>query len=94
MPTQNVNLTSELDTFVKSQVESGDFNNASEVHRAALSAMRKNEEERKLRLDRLRSEIQKGISDVENGRATVIENSDDLKILLRDSRKSVIADAS
>ena len=94
MPTQNVNLTSELDTFVKSQVKSGDFNNASEVHRAALSAMRKNEEERNLRLDRLRSEIQKGISDVENGRATVIENSDDLKNLLRDSRKSVIADAS
>ena len=40
MPTQNVNLTPELDRFVKEAVARGEFNNASEVHRAALAAPR------------------------------------------------------
>jgi antitoxin ParD1/3/4 len=61
MPTQNVNLTPQLDRFVKEVVESGQFNNASEVHRAALAAMAKEREERELRLVRLRQEIQLGL---------------------------------
>lgn len=61
MPTQNVNLTRELDRFVKKAVKSGAFNNASEVHRAALAAMAREEEERDLRLQRLRHEIQVGL---------------------------------
>ena len=61
MPTQNVNLTPQLDRFVKEVVESGQFNNASEVHRAALAAMAKEREERGLRLVRLRQEIQRGL---------------------------------
>lgn len=62
MPTQNVNLTPALDRFVKKVVKRGDFNNASEVHRAALSAMVHEQEERELRLARLRQEIQKGLN--------------------------------
>ena len=38
MPTRNVNLTQELDRFVLARVESGRFENASEVVRAALRA--------------------------------------------------------
>ena len=36
MPTRNVNLTEELDRFVLAKVESGRYENASEVVRAAL----------------------------------------------------------
>ena len=61
IPTQNVNLTPKLDRFVKNAVRTGEYNNASEVHRAALSAMARNVEERELRLDRLRHEIQVGL---------------------------------
>ena len=61
MPTQNVNLTPQLDRFVKQAVERGEFNNASEVHRAALSAMAREQEERDLRLAKLRQEIQTGL---------------------------------
>ena len=68
MPTQNVNLTPELDSFVKRQVEGGFFNNASEVHRAALAAMAREEEERQARLERLRNEIGVGLEDLEAGR--------------------------
>ena len=61
MPTKNVNLTPQLDRFVKEVVDSGEFNNASEVHRAALSAMAREREERIVRLHRLRQEIQLGL---------------------------------
>lgn len=61
MPTQNVNLTPELERFVKEAVASGAYNNASEVHRAALSAMAREQEERSLRIARLQQEIQAGL---------------------------------
>lgn len=73
MPTQNVNLTPELDRFVKEAIKSGQFNNASEVHRAALSAMAKEQQERALRLARLRQEIQAGF---DSGSPQNIENVD------------------
>jgi antitoxin ParD1/3/4 len=61
VPTQNVNLTPRLDRFVKKAVKSGEFNSVSEVHRAALSAMAREREERALRIARLRREIQLGL---------------------------------
>jgi len=69
MPTQNVNLTDELETFVKSQVASGHYNSISEVHRAALKEMAQREQERVLRLRQLRQEIKLGVSDLDAGRA-------------------------
>ena len=82
MPTQNVNLTPALDTFVKTQVSLGHFNNASEVHRAALSAMARQEEERALRMEQLRREIQLGIDDVEAGRTEKIGSALGLGVML------------
>ncbi|MCB1097742.1 MAG: type II toxin-antitoxin system ParD family antitoxin [Verrucomicrobiae bacterium] len=82
MPTQNVNLTPELDLFVKHQVESGFFNNASEVHRAALAAMARDEEERQARLERLRNEIGLGIEDLEAGRYRSISSEGDHQAFL------------
>jgi antitoxin ParD1/3/4 len=71
VPTQNVNLTPALDRFVKRAVKSGAFNNASEVHRAALTALAREDEERELRLARLRQEIQAGL---DSGRPGVMED--------------------
>lgn len=78
MPTQNVNLTDALDLFVKKQVESGMFNNASEVHRAALARMARQEEERALRLERLRQEIAAGDADIEAGRVHEFDSAESL----------------
>lgn len=78
MPTQNVNLTDTLDLFVKKQVESGFFNNASEVHRAALATMARQEEERALRLERLRQEISAGDADIEAGRVLEFDSAESL----------------
>jgi putative addiction module CopG family antidote len=78
MPTQNVNLTDTLDLFVKKQVKSGLFNNASEVHRAALARMARQEEERALRLERLRQEISVGDADIQAGRLHEFNSAESL----------------
>ena len=75
MPTQNVNLTATLDTFVKTLVSQGHYNNASEVHRSALAAMARREEERHARMELLRREIQLGIDDMDAGRALKIASA-------------------
>ena len=82
MPTQNVNLTPVLDAFVKAQVASGHFNNASEVHRSALAAMARLEEERRLRLERLQHEIRLGIEDMAAGRSVSISSAKSLGEML------------
>lgn len=60
MPTRNVNLTPELESFVLSRVESGRFENASEVVRAALRTMEREEQLYSAKLDALRAAIDEG----------------------------------
>jgi antitoxin ParD1/3/4 len=60
MPTRNVNLTDELDHFVRSKVESGRFENASEVIRAALRSLDRDERQFEVKLARLRAMIDEG----------------------------------
>lgn len=58
----NVSLSSELEKFVRAQVESGLYNNASELVRESLRLMIN------LRRDELRTNIIQGINDAENGK--------------------------
>ena len=60
MPTRNVNLTDELDHFVLAKVESGRYENASEVVRAALRTLERNEQRYEAKLAALRSAIDEG----------------------------------
>lgn len=60
MPTRNVNLTDELDRFVLAKVESGRYENASEVIRAALRVLEREEQEYAARLAALRAAIDEG----------------------------------
>jgi antitoxin ParD1/3/4 len=60
MPTRNVNLTEELDRFVLSKVESGRYENASEVVRSALRALEREEQEYEAKLTALRAAIDEG----------------------------------
>ena len=55
MPTRNVNLTPELDKFILEKVESGRYENASEVVRAALRSLERNEREYEAKLAALRA---------------------------------------
>jgi antitoxin ParD1/3/4 len=60
MPTRNVNLTDELDRFVLAKVESGRYENASEVVRAALRSLEREEQEYEAKLAALRTAIDEG----------------------------------
>jgi len=60
MPTRNVNLTKELDRFVLTKVESGRYENASEVVRAALRILEREEQQYEAKLAALRAAIDKG----------------------------------
>lgn len=54
MPTQNVNLSKRQSQFVRRSVETGRYQNASEVVRAGLRLLEKQETEGKARLKVLR----------------------------------------
>jgi len=60
MPTRNVNLTDELDHFVLAKVESGRYENASEVVRAALRTLEREEQRYEAKLAALRAAIDEG----------------------------------
>ena len=60
MPTRNVNLTDELDRFVLSKVKTGRYENASEVVRAALRSLERDEEQYEAKLAALRAAIDEG----------------------------------
>ena len=69
MPTCNVNLTDELDNFVLAKVESGRYENASEVVRAALRTLEREEQEYEVKHAALRAAIDEGdASDVADGK--------------------------
>lgn len=75
----HISLTSKLEAFVKSKVDEGHYNNASEVVREALRLMQEHEELRRLKLKRLREEVAKGEADIAAGRYTAFDDDDDLK---------------
>jgi len=60
MPTRNVNLTDELNRFVLAKVESGRYENASEVIRAALRTLERAEQAYEAKLTALRTAIDEG----------------------------------
>jgi len=60
MPTRNVSLTEKMDQFITAKVESGDYANASEVMRAALRGMEKEEQEYEEKMALLRAAIAEG----------------------------------
>ena len=60
MPTRNVNLTVQQDRFVASRIEEGRYGNASEVVRAALRTLEREEREIEVKLAALRTAIDEG----------------------------------
>jgi antitoxin ParD1/3/4 len=68
MPTRNVNLTPELDHFLLAKIDSGQYGNASEVVRAALRTLDREERIYEAKLAALRTAIDEGdASGIEEG---------------------------
>ena len=60
MPTRNVSLTDELDGFLQARVDSGRYEDASEVVRAALRTLEREERAFEAKLEALQRAIDEG----------------------------------
>lgn len=71
----HVSLTPELEARVKSKVESGLYNNASEVIREALRFMEVHEEWiHEIKLARLREQLKIGVEQIDRGEGITVES--------------------
>lgn len=87
MPTQNVNITDAQAEFIRLSVESGDYNNASELVREALRLLKEQKDEHQARIAYLRGELQEGLDDLEAGPYTELNTEDDFDALRKEIRK-------
>ena len=81
----HISLTSELESRVKAKVETGLYNNASEVIREALRFMDTHEDWiHEVKLARLREQLKVGIDQLDHGKGIVIESRSALDTLFDD----------
>ncbi len=74
----NFSLTPQLEHFVREYAATGDYNNASEVVREALRLFKRTEEERHLKLKKLRQVINKGDDAIKKDEVTDISSIKEL----------------
>ncbi|MDP1572860.1 MAG: type II toxin-antitoxin system ParD family antitoxin [Pseudomonadota bacterium] len=93
MPTRNVVLTDHQATLVEQLVESGRYQNASEVLREGLRLVEQREAEDTHRLELLRSAVKVGIADIEAGRFKTFHSTESLRDHLKTLSAKAIAGA-
>ena len=83
MPTRNVVPTDHQASLVEHLVESGRYQNASEVLCEGLRLFEQREAEDAYRLEALRSALEVGIEDIATGRFKTFENKESLRAHLK-----------
>lgn len=84
----HVSLTPELESRIRAKVESGLYNNASEVIREALRFMDTHEDWiHELKLARLREQLKAGADQLDRGEGIAIESGTALDALFDDIRR-------
>ena len=74
----NFSLTPSLEQFVRDLANSGDYNNASEVVREAIRLLKRAEERRSLKMERLRAAIREGDAALARGEYTDLDSDREL----------------
>jgi antitoxin ParD1/3/4 len=74
----NFSLTPSLEQFIRDRAKSGDYNNASEVVREAIRLLKRVEEQRALRTERLRAAIRDGDDALARGDFTELNSDQEL----------------
>ncbi len=74
----NFSLTPSLEQFVRERAGSGDYNNASEVVREAIRLLKRAEERRALKMERLRAAIREGDEALARGEFTDLNSDQEL----------------
>ena len=67
MQTRNVTITEAQAEFIRSSVESGDYNSASELVREALCLLKERKDAHDARVAEIRAQLQVGFDDYEAG---------------------------
>lgn len=75
----NVSLTPALEKLIQKKVQSGLYNNASEVVREALRLMSETDDLRRAKLKRLKAALAKGEDDVPSGWVTALKDSGEVE---------------
>lgn len=78
MPTRNINLTDHYDDYLDKVLASGRYQNASEVVRAGLRLLERQDAEDQAKTDALRSAFKQGQDDYESGRFAVMQTDEDI----------------
>lgn len=76
MPTRNISLTPEQDAFVEKVVESGEYQNASEMVRDALRVLQQRRREDTLKLEALRAQLEIGVAALDRGDFVELEDAE------------------
>jgi antitoxin ParD1/3/4 len=79
MATRNVVLTERQETLIETLVESGRYQNASEILREGLRLLEEREAENAAKLARLREAVRIGEESFERGEARTFETAEELK---------------
>ncbi len=74
----NFSLTPSLEQFVRDRADSGDYNNASEVVREAIRLLKRTEERRALKMERLRAAIRDGDEALARGEFSDLNSDQEL----------------
>lgn len=91
MATRNVVLTQHQEELIASLVDSGRYQNASEVLRAGLRLVERDEQHFAAKLQALRKAAQVGWDDLDDGRYVEIANEDDKAALWNEIDREVEA---
>jgi len=91
MPTRNVVVTKRQEELIESLVESGRYQNASEVLREGLRLVEQREAEEARKLKALRAAARVGVDAIDRGQFKEFESIEDLHTYLDDLAARVIA---
>ncbi|HMA74239.1 MAG TPA: type II toxin-antitoxin system ParD family antitoxin [Xanthobacteraceae bacterium] len=91
MPTRNVVLTKRQEKMIEALVESGRYQNASEVLREGLRLVEQREAEDAAKLEVLREAARIGTAALDRGEFKEFEHIEDLQTYLNDLSEKVIA---
>jgi antitoxin ParD1/3/4 len=91
MPTRNVVLTEHQADLIEALVESGRYQNASEVLRDGLRLVEQREAENAVKLKSLRAAARVGLRALDRGEFKEFQNIEDLEAYLNDLSDSVIS---
>jgi len=94
MPTRNVVLTERQENLIESLVESGRYQNASEVLRDGLRLVEQRETEDAGKLEALRAAAGVGVGALDRGEFKEFGNTEELTAFLNDLSETIISKAA